>query len=318
MSTAKLVRLQLILAFLATYFIWGSTYLFIKFAVETIPPFLMAAVRFIIAGSILYAIAIVTSKERPLTAHWKSAAIAGFLMLGLGNGLVTWAEQTVPSGLTALIIAIVPLWMVLLEWGRYGRKPSGQSVAGVILGIVGIGLLVDPSEILPEAGVGLLGFAVLNIAALAWAIGSLYSRTAVLPKSGILNAALQMLTGGVCLLLTGILLGETAVDPALFSGQSIFALAYLIVFGSLIALTAYMWLIKNTSPEKATTYAFVNPAIAVFLGWAFAGEALGTKTLLALSLVVVAVVLVLRARVSQPQPAPQRQASAEVAKAGGE
>ena len=299
MSASKFFRLQLLLAFAATYFIWGSTYLFIKFAVNTLPPFLMAGIRFLVSGAILYAIAMLTSKERPTAAHWRSAAIVGILMLGIGNGLVTWAEKTVPSGLTALIISVVPLWMVLLEWFKDNRKPSFQSVAGVVLGIIGIGLLVDLSEVMPDAGLGLIGFVVLNIAALAWATGSLHSRTAVLPKSGFLNAALQMLCGGLCLTIVGVSLGETAFEWSSFSRQSIFALIYLIVFGSLVALTAYMWLIKNTAPAKATTYAFVNPAIAVFLGWAFAGEPVSSKTALALLLVIVAVVLVLRAKATQ-------------------
>lgn len=290
-------RLQLLAAFAAVYLVWGSTYLFIHFAIETLPPFLMAGVRFILAGAILYLLANPRGTEKPTRRQWRDAAVVGLLLMLGGNGLVVWSEQHVPSGLVALIVATVPLWMVLLEWLVQGRRPGLTGIGGVVLGMLGIILLLDPASITGSEQVDLVGGIVVIIASLFWSIGSLYSRSADLPRTKFLGAAMQMLAGGAALLATGLLFGESnRVQLDQISALSIFSLLYLTIFGSVIALTAYLWLLKATTPAKVSTYAFVNPGIAVFLGWAFAGEPLGAKTLVALAIIVAAVVLVLSSR----------------------
>ena len=299
-------RVKLGLAFAAVYLIWGSTYLAIRLAIETLPPFLMAGVRFVVAGILLYAWARWRGASRPAQTHWLAAAIVGGLMLLGGNGGVTWAEQRVPSGLTAVLIATVPLWIALLEWLQGGMRPTARGAVGLMMGLAGIALLVSPGELAGAKGIDLVGAVVLLVASLSWAIGSLYSRRARLPSSPLLATAMEMLAGGLLLLVAGLATGQASdLDPSRISLQSVLALCYLIVFGSLVAFTAYIWLLRVTLPAHAATYAYVNPIVAVFLGWALAGEPLTARTLLAAAVIVAAVVIITSA-----QPRANRKAAA--------
>lgn len=277
-------------AFAALYLIWGSTYLGIRFAVETLPPFTMAGIRFVIAGSLLYG----WSRARgaaPLTRpQWRTALVVGMLLLLGGNGLVSWAEQTVPSGVAALLVAATPMWMVLLDWLRPGGvRPRAAVWVGLAIGLAGIAVLVGPSS-LGGAPVDPLGALAVGLASFCWALGSIYQRGAPKAASTLLNVGGQMLAGGAVLLVVGVLLGERLVVSEV-SARSAWALAYLIFVGALVGYSAYVWLLKVSTPAKASTYAYVNPVVAVVLGWALAGEALGPRVLGAGALVVCAVVL---------------------------
>jgi drug/metabolite transporter (DMT)-like permease len=299
-------RTHILAAFAAVYLIWGSTYLGIRIAIESIPPFLMAGFRFIIAGTALYAWLRMRGVERPLRIHWRSAAIIGALMVVGGNGGVTWAEQRVASGLAALLVAMDPLWIVLLDWLRPGgNRPPMVVVAGVVLGLLGMVLLIDPANLTGGLRIDIIGVGALVLAALSWAGGSLYSRYAPLPDRQQMGTALEMLVGGVLLVIAGSATGEWArFDLTAITTRSWLAFTYLIVFGSLIAFSAYLWLLKASTPAKAATSAYVNPVIALFLGWALAGEPLGPRVLVAAVIVLGAVVIVTSYR-PRPQPVTQ-------------
>jgi drug/metabolite transporter (DMT)-like permease len=296
--------LQLLAAFAAIYVLWGSTYLFIRFGVETIPPFLLAGTRHLIAGSLLLAWVWSRTGERPRASHWLPAALVGVLLLVGGNGGVTWAEQRVPSGLAALLVATMPLWLVLLDWLRPGGvRPRLGAALGLLIGFGGVALLVGPSR-LNGTQVDPLGAAVLVLAALSWAIGSLISRHGKLGTSPLLAAAMQSLCGGTFLFLLSRASGEWArLEVAQVSLRSVFSLAYLVLFGSLLGFTAYIWLLRVTTPSRVSTYAYVNPVVAVLLGWAFAGEAVTGRTIGATALIVAAVALVIT---QQHKPAPAK------------
>lgn len=296
MGVSRPARLQVILAFAAVYIVWGSTYLAIRFAIETLPPFLMAGVRFLTAGGALYLWARYRGAERPRPVHWRSAAIVGgFLLLG-GNGLVVWAEQRVPSGLAALLVSTTPLWMVLFDGLRRGERPSGWVLGGIAVGLVGVALLVGPGDvtsIVSGRGADPLGALALLGASLSWATGSIYSRSAPLPAVPALGTAMEMFCGGVFLFLLGLMLGQgTRIDVGAISARSLLAFGYLIVFGSLVGFTAYIWLLGVAPPAIVSTYAFVNPVVAVLLGWALAGEPVSSRTVLAMALIVAAVIVI--------------------------
>jgi drug/metabolite transporter (DMT)-like permease len=295
-------RWQLILAFASVYLIWGSTYLAIKFAIETIPPFLMAGARFLISGIILYGWARLKGAERPSRIHWKSAVIVGLLLLLGGNGGVVWAEQRVASGVAALIVAIVPVWIAIMEWMHGGRKPGWQVTGGLAAGTLGLLLLATPGETL-GAHVDLIGAGVLVFATLSWATGSLRAKHSPLPSSPLLSTGMEMLGGGAGLLLMGIFTGELGqVNLAAISGKSFLSFIYLTTFGSLVGFTAYIWLLRVGSPTRAATYAYVNPVVAVFLGWLLASEPMTPRTILATLVIVGGVVLITSAKGKQPAP----------------
>ena len=291
-------RAQIIAAFASIYLVWGSTYLAIRYAVETIPPFLMGGLRFLISGALLYAWSRYRGAERPTRIHWRNALIAGgFLLLG-GNGAVVWAEQFVPSGLTALLVSILPFWLVIIEWVRPPRKrPHAAVLVGLVLGFIGIVVLIGPADLGGHGDVRPIGALVLILGSLSWAIGSFYSRDAELPKSGLLTTGMEMLCGGALLLIVGLLSGELSqFDVHRISGASAAGLIYLVTFGSLIGFTSYIWLLDKVSPARLGTYAYVNPVVAVILGWAIAGEKLSVRTGIAAVIVICAVALITTAR----------------------
>jgi drug/metabolite transporter (DMT)-like permease len=285
-------------AFLAIYLIWGSTYLAIRIAIETVPPFMMAGLRFLTAGVLLYAWLHFRKAPRPSLVHWRSAAIVGGLLLLGGNGGVTWAEQYVPSSLAALLIATVPMWMVLLDAMRpAGQRPTPPMIMGLIMGLIGIAILIGPADILGGQEISMVGVAALLLAAFSWAIGSLYARRAALPALPLQATALEMLAGGALLLLMGALTGDfQRFDAGALSPRSLVAFVYLVVFGAVVAFTAYGWLLRVSTPARVSTYAYVNPAVAVFLGWGLAGEPISGRMLIAVAVIVLAVALITTAR----------------------
>ena len=294
-------HLRLVTAFALVYVIWGSTYLGIRFAIETIPPFLMAGVRFVIAGGILYAFVMLRGARAPSRRQWVAASIIGALLLLGGNGAVVWAELRVPSGLVALLVATEPLCVVLIDWARpRGRRPRPGELIGLMLGFAGVVILVSPAELV---GGGLqidpLGAVVVLFAAVSWALGSIYSRHAPAHESAFLMTGMKMLTGGFLLLLAGTAAGEwSRLDVGAISVRSWLALAYLIVFGALIAFTAYIWLLKNTTLARASTYAYVNPIVAVLLGWLLVSEPMNSRVIAAAAVIVAGAVIVVRSHTS--------------------
>ena len=288
------LRFRIVLAFVAIYTIWGSTYLGIRLAIQTVPPFLMAGIRFIIAGGVLFAWALSRGVSLPSTANWKSAAIVGGLLLLGGNGGVTWAEQIVPSSLAAVLITTVPIWMVIVEMFERERKlPSRHVILGLAFGFAGVVLLAGPSDLAGSTGLNPVGAAVLIGASLSWAAGSIYSRHAPVPKSQLLGSGMEMLSGGMFLTIAAIVSGEWAsFQPSNVSNSSLIALIYLVIFGSLIGFTSYIWLLTKTTVARVSTYAYVNPVVAIILGVAIAGEQLTLRTLVA-SVVIVAAVFVI-------------------------
>ena len=309
-------RGSIVAAFAAVYVIWGSTYLAIRYAIETLPPFLMAGVRFVIAGLLVYVwVAWREGAARSTAREWGQSAIVGaFLLLG-GNGAVVWAEQRVPSGIAALLVATLALWMVLLEWVRpNGTRPTLPVIGGVLLGLAGVGILVGPQQLVGGSAVDPAGALALLAASLSWAIGSLASRSPRMPRSVMLGTATQMLAGGAMLLVAGALRGEaTNIRWEAMSAESLAGLAYLVVFGSLVGFTAYIWLLGHVSAASASTYAYVNPVVAVLLGWAIAGEAVGGRTLAAGAVIVLAVVLITVGRARSQPAAPTTETETEAA-----
>lgn len=310
-------------AFAAVYVIWGSTYLAIRYAIESLPSFLMASARFLVAGAILYAFVRWRGVPAPSRQHWISSLRIGALLLLVGNGAVVWAEHRIPSGIAALLVAVEPLWIVVLDWARRGgKRPAGRTMVGVVLGFAGLLILVGPDLTSGTAAVDLLGAGVVVIGALSWAVGSLYSRHAPLPESPFLATAMQMLSGGALLLVAGVVSGEAAaLDPSAFTGRSLAALAYLTVFGSLVAFTAYTWLLGVVSPARASTYAYVNPLVAVILGWALASEALTMRVAVSAVVIVAAVALITSVgetvRESMPEGAPAGHGGVPLPEAAG-
>ncbi len=298
----------MVAAFAAVYVIWGSTYLAIKYAIETLPTFLMAGARFIVAGLILYAAGRSSGGyEKPKLIHWRTSFIVGTLLLAVGNGGVVVAEHYISSSLAALLVATVPFWMVVIGWlfMRTGR-PNYKVVIGLLIGFAGVAILItgrgsDTSE---STGIGqLFGIFMIIVATIGWAAGSLYGTRAPAAKSTVLAAGMQMLSGGLVLTVLSFVTGEwKAFDYNAVSKTSWIALAYLIFIGALVAYTAYSWLLRNASPSAISTYAYVNPAVAVFLGWAVAGESLTGQMLVGAIVIVASVAMItLQKSVKNPE-----------------
>jgi drug/metabolite transporter (DMT)-like permease len=293
LASPRTTTSRLILGFLIIYVVWGSTYLAIRWGVETIPPFIMGATRFLIAGSLMYGYSRFRGAKKPTIAEWRNSAVVGALLLFVGNGAVSWAEQRVSSGMTSLLVATVPLWLVLCEVVQ-GKRPGLAKWGGVALGLVGVGLLVLPADgNLSSAAVEPAGAVVLALGSLSWTVGSLYSRTAALAKPASLAISMQMLVGGTMLLVLSLVSGElSALHREAISMASIYSLLYLIVFGSLIGFSTYMWLLTVASPTAVGTYAYVNPVVAVLLGVLFAGERVPAQAFLAMLVIVSGVAMV--------------------------
>ena len=282
-AAAKRSRTRILLAFAAVYVIWGSTYLFIKWAIVTIPPFLLGGTRFIVAGAILYAVTWLRGAAQSTASDWRNGAITGVLMLAMGNGGVVFAQQSVPSGVSALIVSSVPIWIVILDWLRpRGVRPRTAVFAGLALGLIGMVILIGPKAIIGQGNVDELGAGALVLGSIGWAFGSIITRRVKRPSSQLTFAAIQMLFGGIAMMILSVAVGEPfAWSPGVMSLRSIMSWIYLVFAGSLIGFTAYIYLLNSVSAAKAATYAYVNPIIAVLLGWAFAGEAIGIRTVIA-------------------------------------
>jgi len=301
-------RGALLLGFLAIYLIWGSTYLGIRIAVETMPPFLMAGSRFVIAGVVLFVALKFRGAAWPTRAQWRDHAIVGTCLLLGGNAVVAWAEQTVPSGLTTLILGASPLTMVLMEWLRPGgTKPARGLWLGFAIGIAGLALLLGPGAL--PAGVRPPPASVLALllASVSWWAGSLYSKHARSGAEPMMAAAIQMVCGSAAMLLTGALVGELPrLHVATISGRSWLAWSYLVVAGSLVAYPIYVWLLKHSTPARVSTYAYVNPIVAVVLGWAVLGEPLTPRIALAAGVIVGAVAIITTQKAKSAAPSPAR------------
>ncbi|MBI3194358.1 MAG: EamA family transporter [Ignavibacteriae bacterium] len=299
-------------AFAAVYIIWGTTYLAIRFGVETIPPLLLAGVRFLVAGIIFYLYARLKGLGSPSLVQWKSAAIGGGLLFLGGNGALTWAEQYVSSGLAALIVASIPLWIVLFS-ALYGEKSTLniRTFLGIGLGISGIIILVQPDTMASNGSSGLYGALAVICGSISWAWGTLYTKKAKLPSSPVLTSSMQMLSGGMMLLLASLIAGENQTySVENVSTISFLSLLYLISFGS-VGFMAYVFLLGATTPSRVATYAYVNPVVAVFVGWLFADETLTQTTFIAAAIIVVAVVLIVTKRSSTGKEEPVAKQSNE-------
>ena len=293
-------------AFTAVYVIWGSTYLGIRYAVESIPPFLMAGSRNLAAGLLLYALARARGNGLPSRGEWRDAAIAGGLMLALGNGGVTWAEQVIPSGVTALLVALTPVWMVLLDWLRPGgTRPRPFVVMGLLVGFLGVALLARGGGNHSSRAYD-WGVAALMMASMGWACGSIFNRHARKPASPLLGVAMQMIAGGTLMLGFAAVRGEAAqfsIDRV--TGLSAGAWLYLTAAGSMVGYTAYVWLLHASTPARVATYAYVNPFIAVMLGCTIGHETFSHELVVAGGLIITAVILIVRGGAAKADPATQ-------------
>lgn len=293
-SSRKL--LILVAAFAAVYIIWGSTYLAIKYAIETIPTFIMAGVRFLTAGAVLYAAARMSKGyKRPTAIHWRTAFIVGTLLLGFGNGFVVLAEHYISSSMAALLVASNPFWVVVLGWLFMKRgRPNYKVALGLVVGFFGVAMLVLGGNG-DGAGQGsqLTGIVLIIIATVGWAFGSLYGAVAPTSDSNVLASGMQMLAGGFVLLMVSVISGEwNTFDIGSVSAVSLGALVYLTFVGALVAYTAYSWLLQNASPSLVSTYAYVNPVVAVLLGWAIAGEAVTGPMLAGAAVIIASIALI--------------------------
>lgn len=285
------------LAFGCVYFVWGSTYLAVLVGLESLPPFLLSGVRFLVAGSVLYLWERLRGEGAPTSKQWATATKVGTLMLVTGAGAVAWAEQWVSSGLAALLISTVPLWVVLLEWlDGTARRPGATVVAGLVLGLIGVAVLVGATA----QGGSLGGILVVLLAALSWSWGTLMARGRDLPDSAALATSMKMVWAGLVFCFLSLGAGERVAN---LSSRSVWALVYLTLFGSVVAFSAYVWLVRKCGASRVSTYAYVNPVVAVFLGWALGGETLGGGALLGAGLILAAVFLIVTGRGSGRHPA---------------
>ena len=310
-------RSLVIIAFAALYLIWGSTYLGIRFAIETIPPFLMAGARFVLAGLIMYVIAWSQGISKSSWANWRTSLIIGACLLLAGNGGVTISEKYIDSGLAALIVAIVPIYIVLLGWAM-GMTPKPTPIVWLALlgGFVGVGILFSPALHFSSNGARhpAIGISILLVSSFIWSVGSLYSRVARHAASPFLTAAQQMICGGILLLFVGIVTGELRrLHPSFISISSLLSFVYLVIIGAVVGYTAYIWLLRHCEPAKVATYAYVNPIVAIVLGALFAGETITMRTLIAAGLIIGSVALVITAQQLRARVEPAISAALEPA-----
>jgi drug/metabolite transporter (DMT)-like permease len=304
---------KVLIAFAAVYVIWGSTYLAIRVGIESFPPLLLAGTRHLLTGLLLYPLLRWKTGVRPTPAHWRTAMITGCLLLFVGNGGVCVAELKIPSGVAALLVATVSLWLVLIDWVRPGgTRPVPRVFAGLVLGFAGLALLVGPKNLGGSGRVDPAGVGILVLASLAWAGGSIFSKHSPSTPSPFLGVAMQSLAGGVALWIAGLISGEThSLHLGAISLRSWLALLYLILFGSMLGFTAYVYILKKSTATRVATYAFVNPVVALFLGWLLLGEPITLRTIIAAAVILTAVVLVItaphaersRAVAAVPEPA---------------
>ncbi len=293
MTTTSAPNRWLILAsFALVYLIWGSSYIGIRFAIETIPPFLMTGVRFLIAGGLLLAIGLARGGSLRGFVYWRSAAIASALMFLFNNSMIVWAQaHGLPSGVNAVLLATMPMWMAAFSWVR-GTRPTLVTVLGLLIGFVGVLLLVNPGNI-AVANLNPLAPIMSVLAAGAWAAGALYARTATLPENGFISTGMQLLTGGVMIMGLSIFTGDAAtLNVSQISLTSVIAMAHLTIMSSVVTFTAFGYLMKHVAPAKVTTYAYVNPIIAMFLGWALANEPITAIKIIAAAIILSGVVLI--------------------------
>lgn len=302
-------KAAIIAGFITIYLLWGSTYLGIKIAVETLPPFLMASARFFVAGIILASWIACTRPFRATRRQWIDNSIIGALLLLGGNGMVSWSEQKIPSGIATLIVSLGPLFIVLLDWAvlRFSRdktrgsRPTLATFAGVGLGIVGLVVLVGPRWGEGSAQLDPWRVGGLVLACFSWSIGSIYTRYARTPAEPFTAAAIQMIAGSGWLFVVSLLMREPwNFDPAFISNRSLFAWLYLIIAGSLIGFTTFVWLMKHSTPARVSTYAYVNPIVAVFLGWMFANEPVGARMFIAASIIIAGVAIITASKNKKP------------------
>jgi drug/metabolite transporter (DMT)-like permease len=305
MNTA---RGRILIAFAIVYVVWGSTYLGIRVAVETIPPFLLAASRSLVAGALLLAFArwregrseaSAAPPLHPRATYWRTAFLMGFLMFALGNALLSWAETRIDSGLAALLVGAIPLWVVILArinpWGTK-REITPQKVAGVVVGLIGLGMLILPGSAAAAAGVrfDVLAVGLLLIGSIGWAIGTVIAPSLPHPKDKLEGSGMTMLAGGAMILVISLVRGElSGFALGAVSGRSIFAWVYLVIFGSMIAYSAYIYLVAECEPTTVATYALVNPIVAVFLGWLFVDEVVTGRMLVATLVIIAGLALTL-------------------------
>jgi drug/metabolite transporter (DMT)-like permease len=284
----------LLAAFAAIYLIWGSTYIAIRYAVETFPPLLMMGVRHLTAGAVLYGWSRWRGVPSPTLREWMHPALIGTLLFVGGHGSLAWAEQRVPSGIAALLVATLPMWVVVLARLKgTERKLSGRAWAGLVLGFIGVGVLFGPDAWRHNQELNLLSSGAVLFGTFIWAAGTIYMRSVKMPDSAVISSGMQMFAGGMSLVIAATLTGEASrFHFAAVTGRSWLALAYLIVFGSIIAFTAYSWLHTVASPSRVSTYAYVNPVVAVLIGWALASEPIGVFTVLAMVIILAGVGLV--------------------------
>jgi len=289
------MKTKLWFALISLYIVWGSTYLAIRFVVETMPPFMYASLRFFTAGAILFIWRLAAGDEMPTWSNWKSTAIVGSLLLLGGNALIALAEKNVPSGVAALMVGTSPFWLTLFEALRAnGTKPTWQTVLGLVIGFAGVFLLIGPAGITGSTQkFEPLSILLMCVAPMLWSLGSIYARGADMPKSGLMSTGMQMLASSIPLLVVSVVTGELhGFSFAQVSTHSWLGLAYLITFGSLVGFVSYGWLLHNAPLSLTSTFAYVNPVVAVILGWLLAHEALNARVVAASSIIVGSVIFI--------------------------